>query len=54
MATQERDHEDIQEHAKRLTELEHRPGQWMDKLVAAGISSGVAATVSYIVANLAH
>ena len=54
VATQERDHEDIQEHTKRLTELEHRPGQWMDKLVAAGISSGVAATVSYIVANLAH
>ena len=52
--TQKRDHEDIQEHAKRLAELEHRPGQWMDKLIAAGVSSGVAAVVSYIVACMAH
>lgn len=52
--TQKRDHDDIQEHAKRLAELEHRPGQWMDKLIAAAISSGVAAMVSYIVASMAH
>lgn len=52
--TQKRDHDDIQEHAKRLAELEHRPGQWMDKLIAAAISSSVAAMVSYIVASMAH
>lgn len=51
--TQKRDHEDIQEHAKRLSELEHRPGQWMDKIVSAALSSGVAAIVSFIVASLA-
>nr|DAI55745.1 MAG TPA: Hemolysin [Caudoviricetes sp.] len=52
--TQKRDHEDIQEHAKRLAELEHRPGQWADRVVAALISSGVAALVSYIITVVAH
>lgn len=49
---QRRDHEDLKEHDSRICELEHRPSQWIDRIVAAVISSGVAAAVSFLIAHL--
>lgn len=52
VSAQERDHDDLKDHAHRLKELEKRPGQWMDKVIAAAISSGVSAAVAFIVSSM--
>lgn len=51
-ASQETNQRALDDHNNRLTALEHRPSMWWDKLLSAGISAGVAALISGLVATI--
>lgn len=44
--------EALDDHNERLDALEHRPSVWLDKLVSAVISAGIAALISGIIAGV--
>lgn len=44
--------EALDDHNERLDALEHRPSVWLDKLVSAVISAGIAALISGIIAGI--
>lgn len=46
---QKADHEELQEHSKRITTLESKPAMWVDKVWAAGISGVVSAIIAFLV-----
>lgn len=51
-ASQEANQKALDDHNDRLNALERRPSMWWDKLLSAGISAGVAALISGLVATI--